>query len=253
MNYPVISLCAIGLTASILSCNTDSSHVASAKDSTSQTTEVVQTIDSTQVTETQSTAPVEKQIQEPKPEPRSGTAPRKPRAEAVEVYEFEKTLTYKRFTFKVTAKGKGSLQALTIQPSGLSATNNAIALETDRVVDAMVNDLNGDGYPEVLVFTQSAGSGSYGKVVAYSVNNGKSMSRVTFPATSDNEKINKGYMGHDRFNVVNNQLTQTFPIYRKADANSATTKKDRVVTYKIMNGEASRVFAVDQVKETAHR
>ena len=100
---------------------------------------------------------------------------------------------------------------------------------------------------------QSAGSGSYGKVIAYSVNNGKSVSSATFPASSENSKINNGYMGHDKFTIENNQLIQTFPIYQGGDANAKPTGKDRVVSYRLKNGEASRIFEVDKVKQIEHR
>jgi hypothetical protein len=163
--------------------------------------------------------------------------------------EFHKVLTYKNYSFTINAKGKGSLQQLSLQPSGLSADNRKIEMEADPLSGALIEDLNSDGFPEVLIFTQSAGSGSYGKVLAYSVNNGKSMSRVTFPETGENPRIKQGYMGHDKFSVVNNQLTQTFPIYSNEDANSQPNGKKRVVTYKLINGETSRVFAVEKVEE----
>jgi hypothetical protein len=163
--------------------------------------------------------------------------------------QFHKVLSYKNISFTVTARGKGSLQQLSIQPSGLSGNNRPIVLQAEPVVGAEVGDLNADGYPELLVFTESAGSGSYGKVLAYSVNNGKSVSRVTFPATSENPRIKDGYMGHDRFKLVNKHLVQTFPIFEKGDANSTRTRMKRVVTYKLKNGEASRFFEVDNVTE----
>ena len=166
---------------------------------------------------------------------------------------FNKVLAHKNISFKVTADGKGSLQKLIIQPSGLSADNREITLETDPLVDAQVMDLNGDGYPELLLFTQSAGSGSYGKVIAYSVNNGKSVSSVTFPLTSDNKKISKGYMGHDKFTIENNQLVQRFPIYEGGDSNSKPSGKVRVIIYRLKDGEALRIFEVDNVKEVQQK
>ena len=166
---------------------------------------------------------------------------------------FNKVLSDKNISFAVTAKGKGSLQELTIQPSGLTEDNRVIILEIDPLVDAQIADLNADSHPELLIFTQAAGSGSYGKVIAYSVNNGKSISSVSFPPTADNSKINKGYMGHDKFTVENNQLVQTFPIYGEGDANSQPTGKNRVVSYRLKNGEASRIFEVDRVKEVARQ
>lgn len=166
--------------------------------------------------------------------------------------QFHKVLSFRNFSFIVKAKGKGSLQQLSIQPSGLSVDQRPIIMDTEPVAGAEIDDLNLDGFPELLIFTQSAGSGSYGKVIAYSVNNGKSISQVTFLATNENPRINKGYSGHDQFTVVNNQLVQTFPIFEKNDTNSMSKAKSRVVTYKLKDGEASRIFEVDKVTEVMH-
>ena len=51
------------------------------------------------------------------------------------------------------------------------------------------------GFPEILIYTVSAGSGSYGNVVGYSVNNGKSISQIYFPELFDNKEASRGYMG----------------------------------------------------------
>lgn len=182
-------------------------------------------------------APIKKETEEP-------AANAKPDSS-----DFSKVLTFKNITFTVKAFGKGSLQRVIIQPSGLSATNQIENLETEPVENAVVGDLNADGYPELLIFTRSAGSGSYGKVIAFSVNNGKSMSRVTFPETGENASLKKGYGGHDKFSIVNNNLTQEFPVYNESDTNSKPTGLKKVVNYKLKAGEASRIFVVDQIKE----
>ncbi|MBK0401968.1 PliI family lysozyme inhibitor of I-type lysozyme [Adhaeribacter sp. BT258] len=189
------------------------------------------------------------QDKEPAEEPKTTQEP-VIKAEPVSA-DFSKVLTYKNITFTVNAYGKGSLQQVSIEPGGLSATNREEKLETEPVVNAETGDLNADGFPELLIYTQSAGSGSYGKVIAFSVNNGKSMSRVTFPEIADNATLKKGYGGHDKFTVVNNALTQEFPLYNEGDVNGKPSEMKRVITYKLKNGETSRIFEVDQVKDIA--
>ena len=183
------------------------------------------------------------------PEQKTGPAETETITNAPDTVEFSKVLTFKNIAFSVKATGKGSLQQVTIQPSGLLATNREEKLEAEPVINAEVGDLNADGYPELLIFTRSAGSGSYGKVVAFSVNNGKSMSRVTFPETSENASLKKGYGGHDKFRIVNNSLTQEFPVYKENDLNSQPSGLKKVITYKLQTGEASRIFLVENVKE----
>jgi hypothetical protein len=50
-----------------------------------------------------------------------------------------------------------------------------------QVVGAEVADLNGNGLPEIYVYVQSAGSGSYGEVVGYAVIKGSELSPITLP------------------------------------------------------------------------
>ena len=240
MTKPVTYLLGITTMLSVMSCNNETSTTTSTTTDSSLPADNTRVGDTSQVVDTG--------------QPAGSTIPQStgPTASG-DAAAFQKTLSFKDISFDVKAEGKGSLQQLTIKPSGLSADSRPVTQEVEPVVGAEVADLNADSYPELLVYTQSAGSGSYGKVVAYSVNNGKSMSRVTFPATSENAQLKKGYMGHDKFTVVNNQLTQTFPLYKEGDANAAPSGKDRVVTYKLKNGEASRVFVVDGVKEVPHQ
>ena len=67
--------------------------------------------------------------------------------------------------------------------------------------DVIETHLNIDGFPEILIYTVSAGSGSYGNVIGYSVNNGKSISQIYFPELAENKEASSGYMGHDEFAI----------------------------------------------------
>jgi hypothetical protein len=168
-----------------------------------------------------------------------------------ETYSFQESLQFKGISFDITTKGSGSLRQLVILPKGFEETNKSFELEIDgKVTDAQVTDLNSDGFPEVLIFTQSAGSGSYGNVIAFSANGAKSMSRVYYPPVSENSKLNKGYMGHDTFLINESALIQEFPIYKESDPNSNPTGGIRRIQYKLVNGEASRKFVADKISES---
>jgi len=182
--------------------------------------------------------------------PKDTTKSQEPAIEK-ETYSFQKTLQFKGISFDVNTKGSGSLRQLVIQPKGFEETNKNIELEIDgKVTDALVADLNADGFPELLIFTLSAGSGSYGNVVAFSANGVKSMSRVNFPPANENPKLNKGYMGHDTFLINESALIQEFPIYKEGDSNSNPSGGVRRIKYKLVNGEASRKFVADKISES---
>jgi hypothetical protein len=164
---------------------------------------------------------------------------------------FHKIVSLKNISFDISTSGYGSLRQLYIQPAGLSIDNRKLTHQIDgKVVDAEIEDLNSDTYPELVIYTQSAGSGSYGDVIAYSVNNGKSVSSAYLPPISDHPEASIGYMGHDEFTIIEGSLARRFPIFWDGDANSNPTGGFRQIQYKLVDGEASRRFVVDKITDS---
>ncbi|WP_415406494.1 PliI family lysozyme inhibitor of I-type lysozyme [Sulfurovum sp. CS9] len=153
---------------------------------------------------------------------------------------FDKVLTLQGITFHVVATNEGSLNQLTITPSGLKIVNEVIKQEIDgSVTGAEVADINGDGSPEIYVYVNSAGSGSYGSLVAYSANNKKSLSGIYLAPLEDDKKNNVGYMGHDEFTIIENSFARRFPVYNEGDANCCPKGGTRQLQYKLVPGEAT--------------
>jgi hypothetical protein len=152
--------------------------------------------------------------------------------------------------FVVQATNNGSMNTLTITPSGLAEVNDVITREIDgTVTNAEVADINADMSPEVYVWVNSAGSGSYATPIGYSANNKKSLSEIYFPPISDDAVNSKGYMGHDEFAVVEGIVAQRFPIYNEGDANAQPSGKTRQLQYKLAQGEAGWVMKLDKALE----
>lgn len=169
--------------------------------------------------------------------------------EQIDPTAFSKVLELQGIGFNVSSvRNDNGMTEVTITPFGLE-TDNRVQNQTveGSVVDAEIEDLNADGSPELLIYTTSDGSGSYGNVLAFSVNNRKSMSMVYFSPISDNPTLSKGYMGHDEFRVVENRLVQRFPIYNEGDSNSNPTGGIRQISYKLVEGEAMRRFEVKDI------
>lgn len=148
--------------------------------------------------------------------------------------------------FNISAVKNDGKNELTVTPFGLEIDNNPVTLEIEGgVVNAEIEDLNSDGSPEVLIYTQTADSNKYGDVYGFSTNNKKSMSQVYFPPISENDELSQGYQGHDEFAIVETSFAQRFPIFD----GSNKTGKMRQIIYKLVDGEAMRSFTVDQVNE----
>lgn len=163
---------------------------------------------------------------------------------------FDRTLTAGSVSFRVQCDNASSINRLTVTPAGLELDNRPAAVDADGLVTgAEVADLDGNGFPEVYVYVTSVGSGSYGTLVAYAVNRGKSMTPVYLPPLQDDPALTAGYMGHDEFAVAENRLVRRFPLYRPGDTNAAPTGKTRQIAYRLVAGEAGWVLRVDQVTE----
>lgn len=173
-----------------------------------------------------------------------------PAAPVTDAAAFSREFDMHGVHFAVEATSSGSLNTLTITPSGLSEVNEVIIREIEgTVTDAEIADINVDGSPEIYVWVNSAGSGSYAAPVAYSANDRKSLSEIYFPPIAEDPLNGKGYMGHDEFAVVENTVVQRFPIYDEGDSNAKPSGKTRQLQYKLAQGEASWVMKLDQVVE----
>jgi len=161
---------------------------------------------------------------------------------------FDRTLELEGIRFRVTSANDGSLNTLHIVPDGLEIDNSPVVRTIDGTVrGAEAADLNGDGSPEIYVSVTSAGSGSYGSLIAYSANQRKSLSEIYLRPETQYTTASQGYMGHDEFAVVENVLVRRFPVYRDTDTNAKPTGGMRQLQYKLIPDEAGWVLKLDSV------
>jgi len=80
---------------------------------------------------------------------------------------FDQVLELQGISFHVICPNNGSINQLEIIPAGLEIDNSVIKREIDGTVTGIqVADMNGDGSPEIYVYVHSAGSGTYGELIA---------------------------------------------------------------------------------------
>lgn len=158
---------------------------------------------------------------------------------------YQKTLSLQGVEFHIKASGDGSLSNLNIYVTGLESNPEPVSMEVEGIiVNAETEDLDSNGSPELLIYTQSAGSGSYGSVIGFSTLNKKSMVPINMPDISNNPEASQGYMGHDEFTIVETSLSRRFPIYLEGDTNSNPTGGTRQIQYKLVAGESLPQFQI---------
>ncbi|MEP5569452.1 MAG: PliI family lysozyme inhibitor of I-type lysozyme [Halioglobus sp.] len=147
----------------------------------------------------------------------------------------------------VSSSGSGSINNLSIRL--VDADTSAID-EVDGVVyRAEIADINGDGRPEVFAYVSSAGSGSYGSLVAYVIGEGLELHPITLPDLGQAGDVSEGYMGHDEFAVVETSLVRRFPLYHSGDVNAAPTGGTRNIAYSLKNTPDGWALVAGQVKD----
>jgi hypothetical protein len=163
---------------------------------------------------------------------------------------FDQTLSLQGISFHITCANQGSINPLRIEPKGLKERNDVITRDIEgTVTGAEVSDLNADGSPEIYVYVSSAGSGSYGTLLAYSANKKKSLSEIYLPPLEETPKAMKGYMGHDEFAVIESSLARRFPLYKDGDTNSAPSGGMRQIQYKLKAGEAGWILKIHRIDQ----
>jgi hypothetical protein len=153
-------------------------------------------------------------------------------------------------TFQVESPNDSSINQVTVRAEGPEGPIGQMEAEADgTITNVEIEDINADGYPEIYVYVTSAGSGSYGSLIAYASNQNKSLSQIYLPSIEDDPAISKGYMGHDEFAVIESTFVRRFPIYTDSDTNAEPTGGTRQIQYKLEAGEAGWILRQDRVVE----
>lgn len=157
------------------------------------------------------------------------------------------------FGSRGTGRTRVTVRASCLPPSATRAAApqgkpGPIEAEADGTITGVeVEDLNADGDPEIYVYVTSAGSGSYGSLIAYGSNRNRSLSEIHLPPLEDDAGASQGYMGHDTFAVGEGTLVRRFPVYREGDTNAKPTGGTRQIQYKLVAGEAGWLLRKDRI------
>ena len=88
-------------------------------------------------------------------------------------------------------------------------------IDIDPINKIELYDMDNDGFDELFIFTNAAGSGSYGEIYAFSSNKGIRLKAIDVA----NFKYDD-YQGHDSFILRKNKLIRTFKVDNTKETDS---------------------------------
>ena len=108
-----------------------------------------------------------------------------------------------------------------------------------ELVDAFATDLDGDAWPELLLWWRDAGSLAEGRIEGWRFRPDGPRTALTLPALEAD--LAAGWRGRDQFGLRANALVRSFPVFREDDDNATPTAGFvRVVRYRL-EGDALAV------------
>jgi hypothetical protein len=116
------------------------------------------------------------------------------------------------------------------------------------IYNSEVEDMDGDGFPEILVYAKSPANANESVVFGFSPNKGKSISPISFAGKSE-AKGYEGFVKDNSFAIVETQLVERFPLYEKKGTEFVPTGKTQSLQYKLVNGEASKQFVLHKAQK----
>jgi hypothetical protein len=150
-----------------------------------------------------------------------------------------KTKTGKTIVIKETHPEGFSTSLIEVIPADFRDSNAIEIGKTDPMARAELTDLDNDGYSELFLFTQSAGSGSSGTVYGFASDKDKRLVKIGIKPNTEEEYSEggdlEGYMGHDSYHFEKGMLIREFPVYKSNDSNITPTGGTKEVYYKYRN------------------
>lgn len=157
--------------------------------------------------------------------------------EAAETASYTKTLEMQNTTFHITATG----EELTVEMAqGESPSGSLTTSIVGKVTGTGLEDLDADGWPEVVIFTQESDDAMKGHAYGFSSGKGKTLETIDIPPLNSDPTHIEGYVGGDEFAVVETSLVRRMVL---------SDGSVRQLQYKLVPTSEGKVFEVDRVVE----
>jgi hypothetical protein len=124
--------------------------------------------------------------------------------------KIDSTLKIGKVGYRVECKNKNvDVNQLTVRPIGFDGSAREVNFPLrGRLLKAEIDDLNNDGYPDLVLYIYTDSAATFGTVYVFLSEANKSITGCVLPDAMMDGKINTGYKGHDQFIP---EMTRTSP------------------------------------------
>lgn len=157
-----------------------------------------------------------------------------------QVKRYDSSMKVGKAGYRVYCNNKGiDKNSVTISPIGFENTAREISIDIKgRIAKSEVDDLNNDGFPDLVMYVYNAGNKNTGTVIGVSSDKNQGFAPIFFPDITDDPKLKAGYMGNDQFFLMEGTLMRRFPVYNTMDtAHIQPTGSMRQIQYRVIPGD----------------
>lgn len=151
--------------------------------------------------------------------------------------KYDSTVKMGKVGYRVTCMNRSiDRNTLNIRPIGFKSETREASLELrGRVVSTEIDDLNNDGFPDIIIFVMDAKD----KLSLFSVGSrdNERIEPIYFPDITNDMQLSKGYRGQDEYKLVEGVLFRKFPIFESDTTIKTPTNKVRQIMYRVMTGD----------------
>lgn len=156
------------------------------------------------------------------------------------------TMKVGKVGYRLTCSNKNpEKNTASISPVGFDKNMREFSFEIKgRVSRAEVDDVNRDGYPDLVFYIYTNDSIPRGNVVAISSEKNESVAPIFLPDIYDDPKLRVGYKGNDEYFLMEGTLIRRFPVYPAEGTTAAPTNGTlmRQIQYIVVPAERGAKF-----------
>jgi hypothetical protein len=151
--------------------------------------------------------------------------------------KYDSTMKIGKVGYKVTCMNRNpDRNVLNVRPVGFKADAREVNLELrGRVLSAEIDDLNQDGFPDVIIYIIDPQGRT--NLFTLSSQENEMLQPIYFSDITNDQQLSKGYRGRDEYKLVEGILFRKFPIFESDTAIKEPTNKVRQVMYRVVTGE----------------